>query len=431
MATVAQAEETPYSLAGSAWARALVAGPDGAEWFLAEDYDGKNVVLGKMTTAGAVTEIPLSLEAPRKDKAYRRAEAIVTGPDGNLWFGTRDGIGRSTTAGEVTSFALSAGSSAPTAMAVGPDGAIWFTEGAASRIGRITLSGEVSEFPLPPGRKPSGIAAGPDGNLWFTAWAVNRIGRITPSGKVSEFAVPGPWAKLSSIAAGPDGNLWFGEGGAPRVGRITPDGAVTQYTVPTDGGTWSILSGPGDLLWFASGTQIGAISPSGEISWPSCLSAGCDRQVYALAVGPDRGIWAASGPMQCLSLCGGATGIALSQTPGLITPYTLPPLELAVGPRLVPLRDGRTSLAVACGLESGCRGTLRLGWYVVRDHKWQFQTLSRAPYELRPGDSRRIVLRFPRAIAADLRRFKKTRLIALAGGEEGPSARRGLLLHRG
>ncbi len=289
IAALARAEEqTPHSLAEATWAKALVAGPDGNIWFVAKAIDSNRIILGKVTTAGAVTEIRLRVPAPPR-LHYRRTETIAAGPDGNLWFGEANAVGRSTTTGEVTSFALPAGASAPTAMAAGPDGNIWFTEGAASKIGRITPSGQIAQFALPPGRKPSGIAPGPDGNLWFTERAINEIGRITPAGQITEFRVPGRQAKLDSIAAGPDGNLWFGEAGASRVGGITPSGAVTQFAVPTQSGTSSIVSGPGGLLYFTSGYEIGAISPEGKISWPSCPYWRCTSSPEALALGPDGG----------------------------------------------------------------------------------------------------------------------------------------------
>ena len=47
---------------------------------------------------------------------------------------------------------------------------------------------------VPPARRrqaPLGIAAGPDGNLWFTEAATgNRIGRITPTGTITEYPLP-------------------------------------------------------------------------------------------------------------------------------------------------------------------------------------------------------------------------------------------------
>jgi streptogramin lyase len=40
----------------------------------------------------------------------------------------------------------------------------------------------VTEFPLPVGSLPSGITVGPDGALWFTENHANKIGRITTAG---------------------------------------------------------------------------------------------------------------------------------------------------------------------------------------------------------------------------------------------------------
>src|SRR5438477_6073721 len=56
---------------------------------------------------------------------------------------------------------------APIRITVGPDSALWFTEGGSSKIGRMTTLGVVTnEFPtLTTGAGPFGIATGLDGNL--------------------------------------------------------------------------------------------------------------------------------------------------------------------------------------------------------------------------------------------------------------------------
>src|ERR1700693_1270861 len=77
----------------------------------------------------------------------------------------------------------------------------------------------ITEFPVPAGHYPIEITAGPDGNLWFTG-EPNLIGRMTVEGVVTEFPIPTPNSGLAGIAAGPDGNLWFLEGSANKVGRI-------------------------------------------------------------------------------------------------------------------------------------------------------------------------------------------------------------------
>jgi streptogramin lyase len=70
----------------------------------------------------------------------------------------------------------------PFQMTVAPDGNVWFTEGLANKIGRITPSGTGSEFPVPtaysPGPLPGliGITVGPDGNIWFAEYTNKKIG---------------------------------------------------------------------------------------------------------------------------------------------------------------------------------------------------------------------------------------------------------------
>jgi virginiamycin B lyase len=76
---------------------------------------------------------------------------------------------------------LTWGNSQPSDVALGSDGNIWFTERFLSVIGRITPTGEITEFPLPKtGSYPEQIVAGADGNLWFTESGINKIGRINP-----------------------------------------------------------------------------------------------------------------------------------------------------------------------------------------------------------------------------------------------------------
>ncbi len=423
-------EDLPFHLGRATFAKAMTAGPDGAVWFLAErNYAGK-LILGKMTATGEVTEFPLNAVSPTRQH-YRRTETIVTGPDGKLWFGELEAVAPATTTGGVTAFPLPPGASTPTAMTVGPDGNIWFTEGAASRIGRITPRGKYAEFPLPPGRKPSGIAAGSDSNLWFTERGADEVGRITPTGQITEFPVPGTHDAFDSIAAGPDGNLWFAEAGAPRVGKITPQGDVTQFNLPTVLGPQHIVAGPDGLLYFSSYSEIGAIAPSGAISWPACLAAFCSRDVESLTLGPDGKLWASSGHQQCISLCGGGAALGLEEEPGWVEPFSLPPLRLAIAPRLTRLRTDNTTLGLACGLESGCRGTVRLGLYVYRHHHRHFRVFSHADFELQQGEGGRITMPFSAQVATYLHRHKSYRLIAKALDEGGAEAQRGLTLRRG
>ncbi len=165
-------------------------------------------------------------------------------------------------------YILPASSSGPEGIAAGPDGNMWFTETCGNKIGRITPTGTITEFPLPNTNAsgPRGIAAGPDGNLWFTEGTgppgcpPGRVGRITPDGTITEYPLPQPSNQRLAptdhgscprgIAAGPDGNLWFTEYAGSAIGRITPDGTITEYPLPTFGGPEGIAAGPDGNMWF-------------------------------------------------------------------------------------------------------------------------------------------------------------------------------------
>ena len=50
--------------------------------------------------------------------------------------------------------------------------------------------GTITEFALPAGAAPSAITLGPNGNVWFTQEKIPDVGEITPAGVVTEFPVP-------------------------------------------------------------------------------------------------------------------------------------------------------------------------------------------------------------------------------------------------
>jgi virginiamycin B lyase len=79
----------------------------------------------------------------------------------------------------------------PSGITVGPDGALWFGEFQANKIGRIDVSGNITEFG-PTAGGAFQITAGPDGNLWFTEPFMNLIGRITSAGVITEFPLASP-----------------------------------------------------------------------------------------------------------------------------------------------------------------------------------------------------------------------------------------------
>ncbi len=298
----------------------IAAGPDGNLWFT------ETQKIGRITPAGVITEFPLPVlwlgSGPNK---------ITAGPDGNLWFTETagSGIGKITTSGVISEYGLPDGSANPTGITIGPDGYIWFAESpcpggcnatfgslTGEAIGRITLSGAVSEFTTTP--DPSifnsyvlGITSGADGNLWFTEGGNSAIGRITPAGVVTDFPVPdqGNQGHVVGVTQGPDGNVWFVVGGigcgdlspqcnpaANPVGKITPAGVVTEFPLPDNGGLTAIVTGPDGNLWFTDANEvqgqfgkIGRITTAGVIkefplptpnSLPIAIASGADGNIW-------------------------------------------------------------------------------------------------------------------------------------------------------
>jgi streptogramin lyase len=245
----------------------------------------------------SITEF--SLPAPNHGPA-----GITRGPDGNIWFAEIDAlagnrIGRISLSGQITEFATGITSgSQPFDITVGPDGNLWFTE-TADQIGRISPTGQVTEFAtgITAGSQPSGIVAGPDGNIWFTEPlgpnSVGAIARITPTGVVTEFRTGLTHsAEPFEITVGSDHNLWFTEllGG---VGRITTTGVITEFRAGITPGFQpdGITAGPDGNLWFTEfGGKISRITTAGQVTeFSAGLTAGGSPS--GITSGTDDNLW--------------------------------------------------------------------------------------------------------------------------------------------
>jgi sugar lactone lactonase YvrE len=91
--------------------------------------------------------------------------------------------------------------SEPSGIAFGPDGALWFTETKAGKVGRMTTSGRLTEFPLPSAGEPGEIVAGPDGAMWFTQFTANKVGRIEATGQTGGTGLPPEPPRLAITSA--------------------------------------------------------------------------------------------------------------------------------------------------------------------------------------------------------------------------------------
>jgi streptogramin lyase len=276
----------------------IVTGPDGNLWFTEQNTEA----IGRIDTSGNITEFPIS-----QPNSY--PGGIALGPDGNLWFtvlGSTNSIGRITTSGSIELFHIPTANSDSQNITAGPDGAMWFTEAATSKIGRIDMNGNITEYGLPRYTQPDAITSGPDGNVWFTEDGTNtsEIGNINPSSDtITQLPLPhvpyGP--EYPGITTGPDGALWFTDYANFTIDRIDTSGHVTIFPLPTNTGNPNIITeGPDGALWYTeqgSGEyqNIGRITTSGAATnYPvpgSNPNSNNGIELNGITGGPDNGIW--------------------------------------------------------------------------------------------------------------------------------------------
>jgi streptogramin lyase len=259
---------------GGSRPRTIMVGPDGNLWFTG--LEGSPAI-GFATPDGAITAFHLPGEPLD----------AVGGPDGNIWFtyggdGVPPAIGRlvmKEDGGAVITLFHSglAADSRPREIIAAQDGNLWF-RGWNERtpfIARVSTSGEIKEFSA--GLDPEGfildIATGPTGDIWFTNGDADYVGRISPDGQITLLG-NGELDDPQSITPGPDGNMWFTFGGG--IGKITPSGVITRLRqgLSPSANPEEIVNGRGGRLWFISkswtdAAAIGRIIPGDDNPSPS------------------------------------------------------------------------------------------------------------------------------------------------------------------
>jgi virginiamycin B lyase len=272
----------------------VTVGPDGALW------SQNSMRINRMALDGQSVNFPIP-------SPYGGVYGITAGPDGAIWFteANKAKIGRLTLSGSFTEYPVTI-NAYPFEITSGPDGALWFTETGGNGIGRITTAGVYSRFNTPTNQsEPYGITVGPDNALWFTEVIAGKIGRITTDGSITEYPIPTSGSYPVNITAGPDGALWFTETKGSKIGRITTDGNITEYSLPSpynnyySSQPWDITAGPDGALWFTlyGVSSIGRITTDGSIN---LYYAGVN-QPRSIVMGPDNALWFTSNEDNALS----------------------------------------------------------------------------------------------------------------------------------
>ena len=181
----------------------------------------------------------------------------------------------------------------PVALAVAPDGAVYFTEN--NTVRRVSAQGEVTTVAGKPGNDdeghrdgsarqalfhhPTGLAVAPDGTVYVADTGNHLIRKISPAGGVSTVAgqsgkhggvngrgVVARFENPGKLVLAPDGALLVSDAGNQCLRRVTPQGEVS---------TWagSIMNqphgtNPGAALDL-DGLQDFALAPDGTVYFTS------------------------------------------------------------------------------------------------------------------------------------------------------------------
>ncbi|WP_285115040.1 cell wall-binding repeat-containing protein [Leifsonia sp. fls2-241-R2A-40a] len=153
--------------------------------------------------------------------------------------------------------------STPNGLRLEPDGNMWFGE--ADGIGRIGHDGKVTEFPLPAtfqgmslrGTYPNPIVPDSSGNLWFGGGvdgSIGYIGEYAAGGITIRARTTGP---VTDLQIGPNGHFYYSTPLDTIIREVTPDFATT-IAHPTGLTSWRgyygwKVTGDGDIYDFSLG----------------------------------------------------------------------------------------------------------------------------------------------------------------------------------
>src|SRR5438552_2058734 len=116
--------------------------------------------------------------------------------------------------------------------AAAPDGALWFTEQKADKLGRLDpKTGRIEEFPLPKGSGPHGLV--------FCGFGSNKLASIDPGSlAIREHELP-KGARPRRLALAQDGSVYYSDYARGFLGHFDPTAGKLLEEWPSPGGPGS------------------------------------------------------------------------------------------------------------------------------------------------------------------------------------------------
>ena len=213
---------------------------NGAAWYT----DSPTRVISRVSPEGVVASF--ALETP-----VAKLARLAAAPDGAVWFAEESTYSFTRLKdGAFTRHAISTPGIAPFGVAVDASGTVWGTLPRINRLVRISARGEIEELDPPTRAAQLGdVAVGGDGAVWFLEMQANKIGRFA-KGQFTEFPVPTRSAGLTSLAIASDGAVWFTELRGQRLGRLR-DGVIVEFPLPrNDARPFGIAVDAAGNVWY-------------------------------------------------------------------------------------------------------------------------------------------------------------------------------------
>lgn len=212
----------------------------------------------------------------------------------------------------VTEYSLPSPQRSPNAIAVAPDGSVWFGEESLPALAHLQPNGTLLEYPWPGPYPPPGTldyscshrtqiwgVALWDGLVWASDSVGNQLVGLDPNtGAFRHVPMTSPGAFPYTLTVGPDDSLWFTEASGQAIGKLDKSGSLHEFPVPTGlkgtpeqirfvNSTYALYADAGEAG--ESNAGIFAFNPAD----PVFTRVGANRllnSVTSLAVS-DSGIW--------------------------------------------------------------------------------------------------------------------------------------------
>lgn len=175
--------------------------------------------------------------------------------------------------------------------AVAPDGNIYIAVMHGNKIARFdTKAKSFKEWDLPDGARPHGLLVAGNGHVYYTGNGNGTIGELDPaSGKVIEHKAPSGGDPHTLITDG-KGTIWFTVQSGGRIGKLDmASGKITEYA--SRGRPYGIAMDKTGNVWFCqlAGDRLGKLDPaSGKITE---LETGAGSQPRRMSIAPDGLLW--------------------------------------------------------------------------------------------------------------------------------------------